>query len=395
MRPELIVAEKEFRDHITSKRFIVIFGIMMLLAIYAVTTGTDAYNKALDQYKNPENSPYYYNQQQYMNELQQRIQESQARNDSADMIQSMQNQLDVMRNPPMPSVLNVFQSMTFLFTFVGMVLGAAMGFDQIAREKDEGSIKFLASSPIYRDAIVNGKTIGAIMALSAAMGAAFAIAIAIVMLKGIVPGLEDLVRIFLFFLAGMLYCTVFFALAMMVSAFSKNTAIAAIFTVGMVFAVFIFTIMALLAANMIASSIVGPAPVIEYPYYPQVITMNESSGNVTVPTPPYDFSTTSDYYNRLQQTQSQISSVLSAFSPIDSFSGYPTYYHMGIGPALITRQSTNTYTYGSSIGMAGAGKEMSLLDALAIVWMRVLILIAEIIAAFGIAYVAFMRTDIR
>ncbi len=159
----------------------------------------------------------------------------------------MQNQLDMMRNPSMPSVLNVFQSMTMLFTFVGMILGAAMGFDQIAREKDEGSLKFLVSSPIYRDAIINGKTIGAIAALAAAMGAAFAIAIAIVMLKGIVPGVDDLIRIFLFFIAAMLYCAAFFALAMMVSALSKNTAMAAIFTVGMVFAVFIYTVMAVLA----------------------------------------------------------------------------------------------------------------------------------------------------
>ncbi len=59
MRPELIVAEKEFRDHIMSKRFIIIFGIMMLLAIYAISTGMDAYNKALDEYKNPQLSPGY------------------------------------------------------------------------------------------------------------------------------------------------------------------------------------------------------------------------------------------------------------------------------------------------------------------------------------------------
>ena len=70
MRPELIVAEKEFRDHITSKRFIVIFGIMMLLAVYAITTGTDVYNQKLEEYKNPQLSPGYQNQQLYMNQLQ-------------------------------------------------------------------------------------------------------------------------------------------------------------------------------------------------------------------------------------------------------------------------------------------------------------------------------------
>ena len=115
----------------------------------------------------------------------------------------------------MPSVLQVFQSMLMLFSYLGMVLGASLGFDQIAREKDEGSLKFLVTSPVYRDAIVNGKTIGAIATLAGAMGAAFAIIVAVMLLRGVVPGAEDMIRIFLFFIASLLYCTVFFALAMM------------------------------------------------------------------------------------------------------------------------------------------------------------------------------------
>lgn len=44
MRPEMIVAEKEFRDHLASKRFMVIFAILLLLSFYGVYTGMDAYN---------------------------------------------------------------------------------------------------------------------------------------------------------------------------------------------------------------------------------------------------------------------------------------------------------------------------------------------------------------
>jgi ABC-2 type transport system permease protein len=394
MRPVLIVAEKEFRDHITSKRFIIIFGIMILLAIYAISTGMDAYNTALDQYKNPQHSPDYIYKQQSIERYQQMILEAQASNQSPESIQMLQEQLESMQYTQMPSVLNVFQSMTMLIMLAGILLGAAMGFDQIAREKDEGSLKFLVSSPIYRDAIINGKTIGAIATLAGAMGAAFAFAIAIVMLKGVVPGMDDLIRIFLFFIAAMLYCTVFFALAIMMSALSKNTAMAAIFTVGMVFAVFIYTVMALLAANTIATSIVGPAPVIDYSYY-SMVSVNESAGNITTYTPPYDYSASTDYYNRLSTVQAQVSNILSAFSPIDAFSGYLGFGHMGVGPAMLTRQNSYAYMYGPIPGVSTSGEEMSLLDSLDSVWMRVLIMIAEIIAAFGIAYVAFMRTDVR
>ena len=111
----------------------------------------------------------------------------------------MKDQLNSLTNPPMPSVLEVFNSMVIFFTFLGMILGAAMGFDRISREKDEGSLKFLVSSPIYRDAIINGKTIGAIATLAVALAAAFLLAIAIVMLRGVVPGLDDLLRIAAFF----------------------------------------------------------------------------------------------------------------------------------------------------------------------------------------------------
>ena len=58
MRPELIIAEKEFRDHITSKRFIVVFGIMILIAVYGINVGMDSYYQRLDSYKTAQPDPY-------------------------------------------------------------------------------------------------------------------------------------------------------------------------------------------------------------------------------------------------------------------------------------------------------------------------------------------------
>ena len=280
MRPELIVAEKEFRDHVTSKRFIVIFGIMLLLAIYAINLGMDSYNQQLDNYKNQidTNNP---DTQRIIQNYEQMIQDARDRGDPSQSIQMLQDDLDRYLNPPMPSVLQVFQSMLMLFSYLGMVLGASLGFDQIAREKDEGSLKFLVTSPVYRDAIINGKTIGAIATLAGAMGAAFAIIVAVMLLKGVVPGAEDMIRIFLFFIASLLYCTVFFAMAMMISTLSKNTAAAAIMTVGMVFVVFIFTVLVMLLSYVIAAGLVGPAPVVDYSNVPPVMG-NSSTENGTI-----------------------------------------------------------------------------------------------------------------
>jgi ABC-2 type transport system permease protein len=392
MRPELIVAEKEFRDHVTSKRFIVVFGILLLLSIYAINTGMDSYNQKLDVYKNPQLAPDYIYKQPTIDAYQKMLQDARDNNQSPAAIQSIQDMLDAMRNPAMPSVLDVFQSMVILFTFAGMVLGASLGFDLIAREKDEGSLKFLVTSPVYRDTIINGKTIGAIATLAAAMGAAFAITIAIMLLKGIVPGMDDLIRVFLFFIASLLYCTVFFAFAMMVSALSRNTAVAAIMTVGMIFLVFIVTVMAAFLSNMIAESIVGPAPAVEIA---PVITNAPGANATSYSSPAFEDSEMFKYYNRLGSTRAEISNILSTFSPINDFGGYIGYDRMGIGEAIVTRQSTFSYMYGNVSGTAYYGEERSLSDSLLSIWMKVLALVIEIAAAFGIAYTAFMRADIR
>ena len=48
MRTELIVAGKEFRDHLTSRRFIVIFTLMILLSAYGIANGLNDYNMLLE-----------------------------------------------------------------------------------------------------------------------------------------------------------------------------------------------------------------------------------------------------------------------------------------------------------------------------------------------------------
>ena len=394
MRPELIIAEKEFVDHITSKRFIVIFGILLLLAIYAISTGMDSYNQQLDHYKNAQDDP---NSQQNIASLQKSIQDARDHNMSNDYINSLQYQLDKLVNPPMPSVLQVFQGMLLLFSFVGMILGASLGFDQIARERDEGSLKFLVSSPIYRDAIINGKTIGAIATLASAMAAAFAITIAILMLKGVLPGVEEMIRIFLFFLASLLYCTLFFALAMMISTLSKSAAIAAVLTVGVVFSIFTYTVLAAFLSSWIALSIVGPAPSpgIDYGSVPPIIDNRTTNEIVYDVSSTYNSDAYSRYSDQLGTIKAEIGDLIGTISPIDDYIGYMGYGHLGIGPALITKDSSSSYYYSEANGTQDYGKQVSLLDSLSAIWMKVFALILEIGIAFGISYISFMRADVR
>ena len=68
--------------------------------VFSLLTGLDSYNKQLDDYKNAMKTT---------NAL-------------------VQLSLSTM---PMPSVIQVFQSMVTLFTLIGMMLGISLGFDVI------------------------------------------------------------------------------------------------------------------------------------------------------------------------------------------------------------------------------------------------------------------------
>ncbi len=256
MRPELIVAGKEFRDHISSKRFIIIFAILMLLSVYGMVNGLGQYNQMLDQYKqSAQTNPQ---QQWYQDEvasLHTQIQDAASRG-ATDEVRQLQFQLDELVNPPMPSMLFIFGDMTQYFVLIAMVLSVAIGFDLISREKEEGSLKSLLSHPLYRDAIINGKAIAGIAVLAVSLAAMFILTSAIMLFYGVVPGSDDILRIIVYFLMAMLYCSVFFALSLMTSTLAKSSAMSVLYVLGIVIAMVIIPMM----SYQIASLVMGPAP---------------------------------------------------------------------------------------------------------------------------------------
>jgi ABC-2 type transport system permease protein len=373
MRPELVIAEKEFRDHLTSKRFLIILGVLLLLAAYAMATGIDQYNKSLENYKNNKVNGAS-NFEATVNNEQKAIDEAVNSGASPESIESMKADLQALKNnrdyylnPSMPSLLQIFQSFTFLFAVLGMVLGIAMGFDQMTKEKESGSLKSVLSAPVYRDALINGKTLGSLATLAVAIGITFLVTIAVMLFYGVVPGLEDMARVFLFFIASLLYCTVFFAIAMMTSTLARNSAMAVILAIGIVFTLFII----MLLASTITTYIITT--------YAEAIYANTTVTATQV---------ANDYY--------QISDVLNIASPFYDYAGYGA---PGIAGALLSNdkiQDPGAREYmGSAYVPQSRPEQATLEDSLSYIWVKVLILLAETMAAFGISYAIFMRMDVR
>jgi ABC-2 type transport system permease protein len=301
--------------------------------------------------------------------------------------------MDYFLNPRMPSLLQVFQPYSLLLGILGMVLGIAMGFDQITKEKESGSLKSVLSAPVYRDSLINGKTIGSMACLAAAVGIMFLVTIAIMLFYGVVPSLDDLVRIGLFFIASILYCTAFFAIAMLTSAVSRSSAMAVILAIGIVFALLIISFASSIASFFIADSMLGPAPAPEYTPVTPVYTIGTGELNSTVPVATPTSNPTSDYYNKKGKLQMQISDVLNIISPAYDYMGIGSMYP-GIAQALLSREKPTDY-YTALYVPYSRPTQVSLLDSLSYAWVKALALIVETLLAFALSYVLFMRADVR
>lgn len=103
----LNVARKEFSDHITSRRFIIILALFLVISAISIHEGIEQYNDNLESYNE---------QLQWMND-----------NDEYEKIGWM---------PEKPSVMYIFMSMMSYMTGLGGILAIAIGFDLVSKEKE-------------------------------------------------------------------------------------------------------------------------------------------------------------------------------------------------------------------------------------------------------------------
>ena len=411
MRGFLIVAEKELRDYFTGKRFIALFAVVMLLCIAGMVTGLYGYNEQLKSYKNAQASqqsdPYY---QQKIVDQQNLIDDAEARGESPEYVSELKAGLHAISDPPMPSVLLFISGVSLVFMTVGALLAIVMGFNLITREKESGTLKLLLTRPTYRDSVINGKAIAGFATIVVVFGASFLITLAIMLLYNVVPGMDDLLRIIAFFIVAMLYMLLFFSISMLISTLSPSSTVAILASMG----VFIFMTILLGIGGLTGALLAGPMP-----EQPAIIAnglhssgdMNASSGGssgysidsygVTYYMRGYNESdpqviayrqAMADYDRQLKthnQRQQQVSDVISLLSPIGNFNKLTEVIVFKYAPGQQSYASYGSYFYAY-----GTSKELSVLESLSYRWTYLLVFIVEIVAAFGLSYIFFMRVDV-
>jgi ABC-2 type transport system permease protein len=127
-------------------------------------------------------------------------------------------------------------TITFIF-FLGIfgpLLGLSLGFNAINEERARGTLTRLLSQPIHRDALINGKFFAAITVLGITILCLVLVIIGVGLYTlGFAPGTDEMARIALFFVATLIYVSVWLALSILFSLAFDRAVVSAMAGLGL------------------------------------------------------------------------------------------------------------------------------------------------------------------
>lgn len=158
---------------------------------------------------------------------------------------------------PFPSFVN-------FLGFVVPIVGIALGFDAVNSEYQRRTMSRLLAQPIYRDALVFGKFLAALLTLGLTFFALWLLVTGMgLLILGVPPSGEEVGRGLSFLVVTIAYAGVWLAVAMMFSTVFRNSATSALASLAtwLLFSVF-WNIVAGIVAQMAAPShpLFGPPP---------------------------------------------------------------------------------------------------------------------------------------
>src|SRR5262247_690464 len=208
-----VVFWKELADHFSSRRFMILLALIVLIGLWA----TYASGQAIRQ--DTESAPTQY------------------------------AFLFLLTS----GTGTVFSLATFL-GFFGPLVGITLGFDSISGEYARGTLSRVLSQPIYRDSLINGKFFAGLATVAILWGSILLLVIGLgTAVLGFPPNAEELWRMLLFPLVGILFVGFWLALAMLFSLLFQRTVTAALasLAVWLFLAIFVSVIAQLIAGAVV------------------------------------------------------------------------------------------------------------------------------------------------
>jgi ABC-2 type transport system permease protein len=335
MAGTMTICRKELADHLGSKRYILLFALILVLSTLSAYQG-----------------------------------------------------VNYMRNASSSSFIAIFSgaqygfSFTYLMVYFGPIIGLALGFDAINKERTSGSLSTLLSQPIYRDSVINGKFLGGTLALSLLAISTVGIMCGVaVPLLGFVPTLDDVSRIVLFTLLTILYLAFWLGLGLLFSTVTKKTSTSILLSVATwIFCSIVITVVAMLVANTLAP--------ISLPTMPEGGGFPGRGGfNQTIP----------GGFNRTRIIESS-----------EYRAQYQAYFDLQrniqrISPAYLYNEAASSIlgVIGGTSGFIEPGgggtpfQRLELTQGLMASWPEVTAIAVGLVVCFAAAYMLFLRLEIR
>ncbi len=248
---------------------------------------------------------------------------------------------------------SLFFSLATFLGFFGPLVGITLGFDSISGEYGRGTLSRVLSQPIYRDSLINGKFLAGLTTLAILWASILLVVVGLgITLIGFLPNAEELWRMLFFGIIGIAYTGFWLALAMLLSMLLRKTVTAALAAIALWLFLGIFI-------GVLASFVAG----------------------LVVPNPG-----TAEEMTRL----ATIETVLGRLSPSLLYSESVRLLLNPVARSLVP-------VLPEQLGQLEALliTPLSLDQSLRLIWPMFLTLVALVALCFGIAYIKFMRTEIR
>jgi ABC-2 type transport system permease protein len=378
----ITIARKEFFDHIRSRKFLIIFGILLIIAAMGIINGISDYHAKVKDYDS----------------FQSMISSSPGGDSGLPAYMTVK-----------PSVLLVFYQMSTLFVMIGGILGIAMGFDLVTREKESKSLKLLLAHPTYRDEVINGKALGGIAAIALALAVVMLLSLAILLIAGLVPDGSELLNILLFSAVTFLYIFTCFAISLLMSTVCEESGKSLIYSL-IIFLVLGSMIPTAVSTPFVMEKIIGPAPGMPRVLSDQVMASLQKSGNESQDNAPAENPNREAWDRYNEQTreygdrQMTLREVQYLFSPIKNYEKITTCLTSPTWTRFILYMTNDE---GQVQKIDKDGNELSVSVSytpdinfdfsgiLTLIIGNIIALLAMPSVFFGLAYVRFMRMDIR
>ena len=231
------------------------------------------------------------------------------------------------------------------------LLGVAFAFDSVNGERHQGTLPRLLSQPIHRDDVINGKFAAGLAVITLGLAAVVAFIAGFGMLRlGISPSLEEIIRLVGWFAVTVLYVGLWLAFGMLLSVIIRRAATSAL--VG--FGVWLF----------VAIPIAGPL-------LTALLGGFLASGATSA----------ADYYGTIQWVQRLL----------------PGQMYAEASSALLSpnRTSVNAADIYSATSLPEQSTLLTFDQSLLLVWPQLVVLFALMVGCFALAYVRFMRQEVR